>query len=257
VWLTQHGINKLVDISSWDASGNWRSWVFPRIPEHLQNQNNLLLVALTGLAPVHLLSTEKWGWGKTRIYTAVQGFTSLQSHQVSIQSTSIWKQVWDPLGLPKVNFFFWVLMHKKVLTGENLIKRGIIGPHRCSLCCNALETMDHLFVDCPFAQEVWNLFLHDLNVTAPTQITVVTLFSSWKARYPHVVQSKSIWNRIWQAIPKYLCWKIWLARNDRSSTTLCTLLRWWPPKKNLSSLKQWHITPSRTKILSSLKKRNG
>jgi hypothetical protein len=96
-----------------------------------------------------------------------------------------------------------------------MIKRGIIGPHRCSLCCNALETMDHLFVDCPFTQEVWNISLHGLNVTAPTQITVVTLFSSWKARYPHAVQSKSIWNRIWQAIPKFLCWKIWLARNDQ------------------------------------------
>jgi hypothetical protein len=63
---------------------------------------------------------DKWGWGKTGIYTTAQGFTSLQSHQASIESTSLWKQVWDPLGLPKVNFFFWVLMHKKVLTGENL-----------------------------------------------------------------------------------------------------------------------------------------
>jgi hypothetical protein len=33
----------------------------------------------------------------------------------------------------------------------------------------------------------------------------------------------------------------------RSSTALCTLLQWWSPKQNLSSLKQWQITPSRTK----------
>jgi hypothetical protein len=87
-------------------------------------------------------------------------------------------------------------MHKKVLTGENLVKRGVIGPHRCSMCCNALETMDHLFVDCPFAQEVWKISLQGLNVTVPKQITVVTLFSSWKACYPHEVQSSSIWKII-------------------------------------------------------------
>ena len=62
-----------------------------------------------------------------------------------------------PLSLPKINFFFSVLMHKKVLTGDNLIKRGIIGPHRCSLCWNTLETIEHLFVYCTFAQEVWTL----------------------------------------------------------------------------------------------------
>jgi hypothetical protein len=50
---------------------------------------------------------------------------------VTIKSTSLWKQVWDPIGLPKVNFFFWILMHKKALTGENMITRGIV------------ETMDH------------------------------------------------------------------------------------------------------------------
>jgi ribonuclease HI len=25
---------------------------------------------------------------------------------------------------------------------------------------------------------------------------------------------KSLWNRIWSSIPKFICWKIWLARND-------------------------------------------
>ena len=66
-------------------------------------------------------------------------------------------------------------------------------------------------MDCPFAQEAWKFTLNGLNVTAPSQTTVTTLYSSWKARYSHKMQSKSIW----QAIPKYLCWKIWLGRNDQ------------------------------------------
>jgi hypothetical protein len=85
---------------------------------------------------------DKWGWGKSGFFTIAQGFISLQSPQAPIETTTLWKQVWDPLGLPKVNFFCWVLMHRKVLTGENLAKRGIIGPHRCSMCCNALEMTD-------------------------------------------------------------------------------------------------------------------
>jgi hypothetical protein len=63
-------------------------------------------------------------------------------------------------------------------------KIGIIGPHRCFVCFNALETMDHLFVDCPFSQKVWNISLQGLNAIVPKKITMVTLFFSWKAHYP-------------------------------------------------------------------------
>jgi hypothetical protein len=178
-------------------------------------QKSLLLAALTDCAPVHLLSRDKWGWGKSGFYSVAQGYNTLHPPQALNETTTLWKQVWDPLGLPKVNFFSWVLMHRKILTGENLAKRGFIGPHRCPMCCNALEMMDHLFVDCPFTQEVWKISLQGLNATAPRQISVVDLFSSWKARYPQEIQSSPTWRRIWQAIPKYICWKLWLARNDQ------------------------------------------
>jgi hypothetical protein len=214
-WLTQCGINKVADISAWDDSGSWRTWDLSGVPNHLQTQKSLLLVALTDCAPVHLLLPDKWGWGKSGFFTVARGYISLQSPQAMIETTTLWKQIWDPLGLPKVNFFCWVLMHRKVLTGENLVKRGFIGPHRCSMCCNALETMDHLFVDCPFTQEVWKISLQGLNATVPKQISVVNLISSWKARYPQEIPSSPTWRRIWQAIPKYICWKLWLARNDQ------------------------------------------
>ena len=83
------------------------------------------------------------------------------------------------------------------------------------MCCEALETLDHLFVDFPFAQDVWSLSMLGLNVSAPAQITVTNLFSTWKARYPLTLTSKSSWPKIWQVLPKYVCWKIWLARNTQ------------------------------------------
>jgi hypothetical protein len=105
-------------------------------------------------------------------------------------------------------------MHKKVLTGENLMKRNIAGPHRCSLCKEAMETSNHLFVDCQFANKVWSLTLHGLNVVVPSNISVVDLFTNWKDRYP-LLSMKTLWARIWISIPKYVCWKLWLARNEQ------------------------------------------
>jgi len=48
----------------------------------------------------------------------------------------------------------------------------------------------------------------------PTQNMIASMFTSWNASYPHRTVSKSIWHKVWIATPKYVCWKIWLARNE-------------------------------------------
>lgn len=154
VWLIQHGVQMLADISSWDTDGNWLAWAIPRPPDNLQAQLISFHTVLSGSAPVHLRLSDKLGWGKTGAYTTSFGFTALQSQHLQIHSPSLWQLVWEPFGLPKINFFCWVLMRKRVLTGENLAKRGIFGPHRCPVYNAAQETIDHLFIDCPYTQEV-------------------------------------------------------------------------------------------------------
>jgi hypothetical protein len=105
-------------------------------------------------------------------------------------------------------------MHRRVLTRDNLAKRGIIGSHKCTFCCSAQETLDHLFIDYPFTQEVWTQAMHGLNAQTPSQLTVVNFFASWKGRSPHELKRKTMWAKIWYAIPKYICWEVWLARNE-------------------------------------------
>ena len=45
---------------------------------------------------------------------------------VSSHTATFWKIVWNSPSIPKVNFFTWILMHKKALTGDNLSKRGFL-----------------------------------------------------------------------------------------------------------------------------------
>lgn len=163
---------------------------------------------------MHKTEKDKRGWGPTGVYSSAKGYRLLQSHRDISLPTRFWMEVWDPLALPTVNFFFWILMHKKVLTGENLLKRKIAGPHRCSLCKEAMETMDHLFVDCSFANKVWALILQGLKAEIPTKISIVDLFLSWKYCYP-LSSLNSLWPRIWIIVPKFVCWKLWLARNEQ------------------------------------------
>jgi hypothetical protein len=44
------------------------------------------------------------------------------------------------------------------------VKRGWCGPNRCSLCkCNA-EMVQHMFIEFPFAQLVWDTIEKELNL---------------------------------------------------------------------------------------------
>jgi hypothetical protein len=53
-------------------------------------------------------------------------------------------------------FFRWLLLQTRLWTAVRLEKR--VWPHldRCSLCDQAAESANHLFLTCPFAKEVWH-----------------------------------------------------------------------------------------------------
>jgi ribonuclease HI len=213
-WLERAGINSVYELSNWDSHDDWKGWDFFGVPDRLNQQKRILEELLEEAAPVNRKMKDSWGWGKSGSYTIAEAYNALQPIRNSSKPPEFWRKVWDPLALPKVNFFFWTLVHNKLLTGDNLEKKSIAGPHRCELCRSSSETAKHLFMDCNFAKEVWSLILHDLKTTVPQFHSVADLFDAWNQCYPKKIPSKSFWRKVWNAIPKYVCWQIWLTRND-------------------------------------------
>ena len=87
------------------------------------------------------------------------------------------------------------------------------GSSRCTLCKNLEEMLEHLFLDSPFANEVWCIVLKELefNLTLPTNWK--EFFNYWKDYYHGSLNKKPYFLRAWVALPKFICWKIWIARN--------------------------------------------
>ena len=103
----------------------------------------------------------------------------------------------------------------ETLNWRKLVKKGFFGPFRCCFCHHVAESLAHIFVECDFAQKVWAIVLHGLPYSFfPLNVEPVTLFKNWQSRYPDVLPSSHAWRKIWQAIPKFIWWKIWFARND-------------------------------------------
>jgi hypothetical protein len=68
----------------------------------------------------------------------------------------VWK--WQiPL---RIKLFSWLLFENKILTWDNLSKRGFCGPSRCVLCGEEEESINHLMVYCSFSKDVWEFILN-------------------------------------------------------------------------------------------------
>ena len=64
------------------------------------------------------------------------------------------KYLWKLKIRLKIKIFMWFLNRKVLLTKDNLVKRNWNGCTKCSFCgCD--ESIDHLFISCPFARLIW------------------------------------------------------------------------------------------------------
>ena len=106
-------------------------------------------------------------------------------------------------------------MHEKVLTGENLEKRGFDGPFRCPLCAEDSENISHLFFNCPFATAVWNEVLNGWGEDNHVPDNIQDCFLYWDKHYKGELSNKNGVRACWMKLPKLTCWCIWNERNHR------------------------------------------
>jgi hypothetical protein len=97
-----------------------------------------------------------------------------------------------------VAFFAGTAARGKILTIDNLRRRGMIVVNRCWLCELDGESVDHLLLHCGVRNALWNAILSGIRAGGGggggghTRSAVV-----------------------WKMIPLYLMWCIWRERNAR------------------------------------------
>lgn len=108
----------------------------------------------------------------------------------------------------KTRIFAWLVTTNIILTWDNGQKREWQGQNRCTLCNNEEESVNHLFVTCSFAVQVWIEVFQWLNCPA-----------SWNLGSLELSMKRWVTNpmlKYFQEIPCYVMWGIWLHRNQTS-----------------------------------------
>eukprot|EP00253_Pinus_taeda_P003964 PITA_03964 len=123
-----------------------------------------ILALFSSAAPSKRYLADEFRWDLSgTIYTIKAAYHQICINEYPMAIWAHWRLVWKAKTLPKIKFVLWILLGGKVLTVENLRKRGIIGPSHCPNCQNEEETIQHLFIDCSFASACWK----EVGVTIP------------------------------------------------------------------------------------------
>ena len=212
------GMTTYWDISKWgnSASKHWIGWNLPELSDDFDAEKSQLLEHLVGIAPLSQNQRDKRGWGEcSGNYTASEGYLRFSANFNVPGNPKVWNYNWSNSTLPKIDHFIWTLLHGKILTGENLARKGIAGPFRCPLCANAEETITHLFFQCSFANSVWKGVLDSWGRLRRMPENIHDCINNWENLYPGELNEKRGVRSCWLKIPKLICWCLWNERNYR------------------------------------------
>jgi hypothetical protein len=77
-----------------------------------------------------------------------------------------WKPLWKLKSPLRCKLTLWLSLKNKLLTWDNGIKRGWIGPNWCVLCKSDVESNSHVFVSCPYAGKVYSMIKDNLGINS-------------------------------------------------------------------------------------------
>ena len=75
----------------------------------------------------------RWGKDTKRTFTTKEAY-SIKSKHAQEEDAHNWKQLWKSRWWPKVIMFAWLVGRKRILTWDQIQKRGFSGMRRSSLC---------------------------------------------------------------------------------------------------------------------------
>jgi hypothetical protein len=122
-----------------------------------------------------------------------------------------WKSIWKVKVPPRVAFFSWTAALGKILTADNLRRRGLILVSWCCLCKADGESVDHLLLHCAYAKELRDMIFVWFGISWVMPRRVLELFDCWQ--WSMGCHQKLV---VWRVIPHCIMWCLWRERNVRT-----------------------------------------
>ncbi|KAK2653494.1 hypothetical protein Ddye_013350 [Dipteronia dyeriana] len=150
-----------------------------------------------------------WNLNRNGMYTVSSFIRSLERN--SEVSSSIYKVIWNGIGHSKVKVFLWQLYRGRVLVREVLLRFGMahLSVVVCPLCSREVETIDHLFLHCPWTLNLWKGCMDWWDVSCCCNKSIQEWLDGWFGLCP-----SAKCERAWLSLLSAVVWTVWEVRNQ-------------------------------------------
>ena len=90
------------------------------------------------------------------------------------------RSIWNPIIPPRLGFFAWEASWGRVLTLDQLQRRGRALANRCFLCEEKEEDINHLLLHCKKAKMLWDLVLSIVGTSWVFPNSVIQMLLAWQ-----------------------------------------------------------------------------
>lgn len=190
--------------------------------------------------PVRGRGGDIWAWEpeKHGTYTVRSAYRLLENQrwhrntdQPSSSSDDVWKKTWKLDVLPKIQVFWWRVLHGFLPIRLVLFRRHVEPTSHCEICGAEEESIKHVLIECTIAKEFWKHAKELIRIKLPDLHP-----HSWAGDLLTDICSQKD-----RAIIICGMWSLWMSRNKRRHGEIPL-----PVHKSLEWIKDtafdlWHI----------------
>ena len=134
-----------------------------------------------------------WVGAKDGSFAVKQLYGELESRRGMVFPSKV---IWNTWVLPKAGIFAWEATWNKILTLDNVQKRGWAVANKCYLCKREEESTDHFLIHCDLTRDLWHFVFSLFGVFWLLPSIVKEVLLSWHGSF--VGRSKK---KVWYAAP--------------------------------------------------------
>lgn len=206
----EEDVNMRVSELFQQGTNDWDDVKLQNLLPHLQEKIKTIKPSLSG-AP----DKRVWLGTTTGEYTTKSGYKiaiKLREHRAMADENNReldwFKNVWKLNTSPKIKLFLWKVFQEAIPVGELLAFRNINVDTQCKRC-NTLESINHLFLHCPYARRVWEAIpvTPAVDLSGSIDLQEVWLSLCEKICLPPTGLAAG-------HLAPWIVWQLWISRNN-------------------------------------------
>ncbi|KAL6191890.1 hypothetical protein ACLB2K_038279 [Fragaria x ananassa] len=204
-------------VSDFIHDGNWN--LPPLLQLHFPN-----ICEIISRVPIAFDSHDRLIWMPSTfgILTARDAYSFLRIHLPPLAWSKV---IWSKFITPRMSMLAWKVLKGRVISDDFLQTRGVSLASCCVLCRQQSESIDHIFLFCPFASTIWHYMTSNFGISgSPNSVLLMLNLGLSSSRSTQL-------RELWSTCIVTTLWFIWSSRHKIKyeglrvdATRVCSLI---------------------------------